>query len=240
MKPATPAAKQVSHILKLHGHQSTSDPLITSPLPVLYSFRRCPYAIRARMAIRYSNIRVELREVKLANKPAALLDASPKATVPILIHPNGSIIEESLDIMIWSLNQCDPEHWQQNQYNETVKTLIDTNDGPFKTDLDHYKYADRHPQHSAAFYRQQGEVFLAQLEQQLSHHTYLVSNTASIADIALFPFIRQFAYVDIHWFDSAPYPQLRNWLNSWLESELFLSIMKKYPCWDTEQPLLIL
>ena len=239
MRPAIPAAKRVSHISRLIHARAPLGPQALSSLPVLYSFRRCPYAIRARMAIRYSNIRLELREIKLANKPAALLAASPKATVPVLIQPDGSTIKESLEIISWSLNQHDPGHWRQSQYNNEINNLIETNDGAFKTDLDHYKYADRHPQHSIDFYRERGEVFLSQLEQRLTQHTYLVTDSISVADIAIFPFIRQFAYVDINWFDSAAYPKLRIWLNGWLKSELFLSVMNKYPHWEPNQTPLI-
>jgi len=168
-----------------------------------------------------------------------LLAASQKATVPVLIQPDGSTIEESIEIISWSLNQHDPGHWRQSQYNNEINNLIETNDGAFKTDLDHYKYADRHPQHSIDFYRERGEVFLSQLEQQLTQHTYLVTDSISVADIAIFPFIRQFAYVDINWFDSAAYPKLRIWLNGWLKSELFLSVMNKYPHWEPDQTPLI-
>ena len=150
--------------------------------------------------------------------------------MPILILNNRTVIDESLDIMHWSLHQYDPENWLQISHNKEANFLIHQNDTQFKIDLDHYKYAERFPQHTSLYYRQQGEKFLLQLEKHLNQNNFLISHSASIADIALFPFIRQFAYVDIKWFESSPYPKLRNWLHYWLESELFLSIMNKQPC----------
>jgi len=203
-------------------------------LPILYSFRRCPYAMRARLAIRYSNLQVELREVDLKNKPPEMLLASPKATVPVLLLSDYSVLDESLDIMHWSLQQSDSKNWLQNNYQEEIEQLIQQNDQSFKTDLDHYKYSDRFPQQTAVYYRQQGERFLKILEDKLLHHQFLINENISLADIALFPFIRQFAYVDIQWFDSSDYPKLRNWLTYWLESDLFISIMHKQACWTSD------
>ena len=191
--------------------------------------------MRARLAIRYSQLKVILREVDLKNKPAEMLLASPKATVPVLVCHDQTIIDESLDIMLWALNKNDPEHWLTAPINTQIHPLILQNDTQFKTHLDHYKYADRFPEQSPLVYRQQGEVFLKQLELNLTNHAFLNANTATLTDIALFPFIRQFAYVDIKWFETCPYPKLRNWLNNWLESELFQSIMQKHPVWQSEQ-----
>jgi glutathione S-transferase len=201
-------------------------------LAVLYSFRRCPYAMRARLAIRYSKLRVELREVDLKHKPDAMLQASPKATVPVLVCPDQTIIDESLDIMHWSLKQSDPQHWLQSAHKQLTTSLIQQNDSIFKTHLDRYKYAERFPGNTPLHYRQQGEAFLQQLEQQLKQHRYLVSDNASIADIAIMPFVRQFAHVDLKWFETSPYAQLRNWLFQCIESDLFQSIMTKTPCWQ--------
>lgn len=206
---------------------------------ILYSFRRCPYAMRARMAIHYSDCRVQLREVELKNKPEALLDISPKATVPVLLCDNGKVIDESLDIMHWTLQQNDPDHWLQPQYQAEVASLIEINDTVFKNHLDHYKYADRHPEFSQLEYRQQGEVFLQQLEQRLQQRAFLLSEKVSLADVAIFPFIRQFAHVDIGWFDQAPYPRLRAWLYQWMETTLFQSVMHKTPPWQAGDPPLI-
>lgn len=198
---------------------------------ILYSFRRCPYAMRARMALRYSDCRVQLREVELKNKPDALIAISAKATVPVLQCADGRVIDESLDIMHWALRHNDPHNWLQAQYQPEVSALIETNDTLFKRHLDHYKYADRYPEFSQLEYRQQGEVFLQQLEQRLQQQAYLLSERISLADVAIFPFIRQFAHVDIGWFDQAPYPCLRAWLYQWMESSLFQSVMQKYTPW---------
>jgi len=210
-------------------------------LPVLYSFRRCPYAMRARMAIAYSGNKVELREVALKEKPEALLQASAKGTVPVLVLENGEVIDESLDIMYWALSRHDPDHWLALTSDTKTESqqLINENDTVFKPYLDHYKYADRYPQHSTQYYRVQGETFLAQLEKRLSAHSHLLGSEISLVDIALFPFIRQFAHVDKDWFDQAPYPCLQAWLEALLGSELFNYVMKKYPPWDTTQNRLI-
>jgi len=203
-------------------------------LPILYSFRRCPYAMRARLAIRYSNLQVELREVDLKNKPSQMLLASSKATVPVLILSNDTVLDESLDIMLWSLQQNDPHDWLQISQHHEIDRLIQLNDQSFKVDLDHYKYADRFPEQTASFYRKQGEKFLMILEHKLTQHKYLINDNVSLADVALFPFIRQFAYVDIKWFETSEYPNLRSWLTYWLESDLFLSIMCKQACWSSK------
>jgi glutathione S-transferase len=205
--------------------------------PILYSFRRCPYAMRARMAIAYSEIQVELREVTLKNKPEALLQASAKATVPVLVLESDEVIDESLDIMLWALSIHDPDNWIGNL--EKASHLITENDSVFKTHLDHYKYADRHPEHSAEYYRSQGKAFLSQLESLLSSSKYLSGPELSIIDIALFPFIRQFSHVDKAWFDQAPYPLLQGWLAALLNSTLFAKTMEKQPVWEPGQsPLL--
>ena len=141
--------------------------------PILYSFRRCPYAIRARLAIRYSGVDVELRETLLKDKPEAMLYASPKGTVPVLILSNGQVIDESCDVMTWALGEYDPEHWfhgQSKDIQAQIMALIEINDRQFKPILDKYKYAARHPEQTQDFYRQQGTVFLQNLELSLSCH----------------------------------------------------------------------
>ena len=202
--------------------------------PVLYSFCRCPYAIRARMALACSGIRVELREVVLREMPAALLACSPKATVPVLLLPDGRVIDESRDIMEWSLAENDPQQWLPGAGEgvlEALNQLIGANDHSFKQHLDRYKYADRHPQHPASVYRAEAERFLQQLEWNLRQHGWLLGERMGLADVAIFPFVRQFALVDKAWFDRTPYPRLHAWLNHFLESALFLQVMKKYPQW---------
>jgi glutathione S-transferase len=197
-------------------------------LPILYSYRRCPYAMRARMALSYADIPVEIREISLKQKPAHMLQVSPKGTVPVLVLPDGQIIEQSLEIMQWALQQRDADGWltAAPQY---AALLITENDGSFKQHLDRYKYADRFPQHSAADYRQQGELFLAKLELHLQQTSFLLSNKISLADIAIFPFIRQFAAVDNSWFESTDYIKLKFWLQQLIESVLFKRVMVKYP-----------
>lgn len=202
---------------------------------ILYSFRRCPYAIRARLAIRISGLPVALREVKLANKPEALLACSSKGTVPVLQLPTGSVIDESLDIMRWGLEQSDPEGWLHGQGEQ----LIEVNDDEFKRHLDHYKYADRFPEQSMAYYRQQAEGFIGMLEQQLHATPFLSGEHCGLADMAIFPFIRQFAFVDKGWFDQSEYTQLQAWLQGLLSRPLFLSVMDKYVPWQPDDETII-
>lgn len=201
-------------------------------LPVLYSFRRCPYAMRARMALLYSSINLELREVLLKDKPSSMLAISAKGTVPVLLLPDSQVLDQSRDIMHWALAIDDPQQWLNEELLDSINRLIDYNDNQFKTHLDQYKYWERYPAESQEFYRAQGEVFLALLEEYLDRQSYLLADRISMADIALFPFIRQFAFVDKNWFDQAPYPKLQIWLQGFLESPLFLATMKKLPPWQ--------
>lgn len=204
------------------------------PRPILYSFRRCPYAMRARLAILLAQQRVELREILLKQKPEAMLEASPKGTVPVLILGDAGVIEESLAIMVWALTQNDPlDLLIADSTNEqaTAFELIEQNDDEFKPWLDRYKYADRYPEHEESYYRQQGETFIGELENRLIHHGQLIRQQASIADFAIFPFVRQFAHVDLTWWNGAPYPKVRHWLDNHLNSTLFSMTMAKYPNW---------
>ena len=207
--------------------------------PVLYSFRRCPYAMRARLSIIYTGVTVELREVALRNKPAELLIASPKGTVPVLVLPDGNVIEESIEIMRWAIQQNDPDNWNSIWQNTSAQNLIQANDGEFKYYLDHYKYADRYPEHSPTYYRQQGEVFLSQLEQRLQQNVYLFGTTSSLADAAIAPFIRQFAAVDADWFATSPYAALRQWLEEFINSALFQNVMQRYQPWNNDSGLVL-
>nr|CAA6808697.1 MAG: Glutathione S-transferase [uncultured Thiotrichaceae bacterium] len=197
-------------------------------LPTLYSFRRCPYAIRTRLALHYAEQSVDLHEVSLRDKPAEMLAISPKATVPVLQLPDGTVLEESLDIMLWALGLNDPQQLLPvgSELDEAL-ALITENDGEFKHWLDHYKYAVRHPEQSPEYYRQHGEVFLQKLEARLTENTYLSGSKITLSDIAIVPFVRQFAFVDKHWFDAAQYPALQRWLAVWLTSEVFLAVMAK-------------
>ena len=205
-------------------------------LPVLYSFRRCPYAIRARLAIKVSDLDVELREIKLSNKPEEMLACSPKGTVPVLILPNGTVIDESKDIMEWALNQSDPNDWLTDDValQQEANNLIDYNDNEFKKYLDLYKYADRYPENTAEYYRQQGEVFLEKLECELYKTKFILKEDITLVDMAVLPFIRQFAFVDKDWFDKSQYNKLKKWLEMLLETSLFNDVMKKHPVWSKE------
>ncbi|MEM6585435.1 MAG: glutathione S-transferase [Pseudomonadota bacterium] len=205
-----------------------------STLPILYSFRRCPYAMRARMALFVAGITVELREVKLANKPPELTQASPKATVPVLVLNDGAVIDESLAIMRWALEQSDPEGWLLGD----DAALIERNDGPFKRALDRYKYPTRYPDEAQGDedtfrfdHRSHGLAFLEELNTRLSDDRQLCGSTRSLTDIALFPFIRQFANTDRDWFDAQGLPHVHEWLEAHLSSPLFAAIMPKFTPW---------
>lgn len=192
---------------------------------LLYSFRRCPYAMRARLALRYSGVPVRIVEVSLKAKPAEMLALSPKGTVPVL-SVNGQVIDESLAIMQWALAQHDPDDWLLRG-DPAVLALVAENDQGFKYQLDRYKYAERYPEHPMEHYRAEGEVFLQKLEKLLTGRAYLLADHPSLADMALAPFVRQFAHVDRHWFASAPYPGVQRWLEAFLQSPLFIGVMAK-------------
>ena len=201
-------------------------------LPVLYSFRRCPYAIRARLAIKAAGVAVALREVVLRDKPAALIAVSPKATVPVLQLPDGTLLEQSLDIMRWALAARDPHGWLRADEHDPVQALIALNDGPFKQALDRYKYAPRHPERPSHAWRDEAvATMLAPLDARLADHRFLLRDTPSLADMAILPFVRQFAAVDATWFDAAPLANLRAWTASLTASPLFDSVMIRLPAW---------
>ena len=198
--------------------------------PILYSYRRCPYAMRARMALKYSEIEFEHREIELRNKPQSMLLASPKGTVPVLCV-DGSVIDQSIDIMRWALAQSDSAGWLKVE-NSLSQQWIEKNDGPFKLLLDQYKYPNRFPD------LQQSEtldsackLMLEPIEAALQSNPYLLANNLSWVDVAIFPFIRQFSMVDSQKFEELPFPKTKEWLNQLLESELFQSVMQKYPVW---------
>ncbi|KQM19774.1 glutathione S-transferase [Novosphingobium sp. Leaf2] len=205
------------------------------PLPILYSFRRCPYAMRARLALAISGKRYELREVKLSAKPEAMLAASPKGTVPVLVLPDGRVIDQSIDIMRHALAQHDPERWLDRD----DPALIADNDGPFKHGLDRYKYPDRHGVDAAA-HRDAGLNFLQRLEHTLCASAYLGGNERGLIDAAIIPFVRQFAAVDRGWFDAEPLPRLKAWLSAYLASGLFGAIMLRVPPWSPHTPDVII
>ena len=192
---------------------------------LLYSFRRCPYAMRARLALRYSGVAVRIIEVSLKAKPAEMLALSPKGTVPVL-SVEGRVIEQSLEIMQWALAQHDPDDWLL-QGDPAVLALIAENDQVFKHHLNRYKYAERYPEQPMEHYRAEGEVFLQKLEGLLAEREYLLAEHLSLADAALAPFVRQFAHVDREWFAGTAYDRLQAWLHRFLESPLFTAVMAK-------------
>lgn len=194
--------------------------------------------MRARMMIHSSGQQVELRDIPLKDKPEDMLAASPKATVPVLVLTDGAVLEESRDIMAWAIQQNDPENLLPNipSIRSDVAELLDENDGAFKSALDRYKYHVRFPEKSREEYRSEGERFLQKLDNRLTHHRYLAGSEATVADVGIFPFIRQFANSDRHWFDNAPYPKLQKWLEQWVKSDAFVHIMKKRPIWETGKP----
>ena len=203
--------------------------------PVFYSFRRCPYAMRARLAIAYAAVEVELREIVLRNKPVHMLSISPKGTVPVLQLENGHVIDESLNIMHWALSKCDPDNLLPDIHKESIQALIDENDNGFKQWLDRYKYADRYPEQSVEYYRDNCESWFKKLDDLLQAHSgFLVCSQLTLADLALLPFIRQCAHVDLEWFEGCKYQYLKKWLEQFKASTLFASIMPKIPTWNME------
>ena len=205
---------------------------MTASLDCLYSFRRCPYAMRARLGVLFAGLQVELREVTLKNKPAQMLAISPKGTVPVLRLADGAVIDESRDIMVWALEQQDPQGLLDATVLDQANALIEQNDNEFKYWLDRYKYADRHVEMTQTEYRQRGEGFLQVLESLLESRAYLLGDAPTIADIGVMPFVRQFAHVDRDVFNQLPYPNLQRWLQGWLAHPLFLQTMIKVPVWQ--------
>ena len=209
--------------------------------PILYSFRRCPYAMRARLAIASAGLECRLREVVLRDKPDAMLEASPKGTVPVLVLSDGTVIDESLDVMLHALRANDPEGWLRPDTGmlADMLALIAENDSGFKHHLDRYKYAARYENADFELHRAEGGAFLEALDRQLAAQTQLFGARISLADMAIMPFVRQFANTDRGWFDAQPWPHLQRWLSTHLESQRFKAIMPKFPQWKPgdEEPL---
>ncbi len=206
----------------------------TKPLPILYSLRNCPYAMRARIAIFKAKQTVLLRDIVLSNKPEEMIVASPKATVPVVVLSNGKVLEESLDVMLWALNETDPDNLLCSQSETALPEmlkLIETFDHEFKTCLEQYKCAKRYRENNISECRDVCEQFIRTLEHRLKRHAFIMSDTESLADIALLPFIRQFARVERQWYLQSPYPKVRQWLNHYLQSPMFTKVMAKYPLW---------
>lgn len=199
--------------------------------PILYSYRRCPYAMRARMALRYADIDLEIREISLREKPRSMLILSPKGTVPVLKLVDGGVIDQSLDIMSWALSQSDPNGWSTQSKHEQMNYLIHINDEYFKKILDQYKYSERHQIPIEEILKQALAIELIPLNTLLQKNNYLMGDQITLADIAIFPFIRQFSMVDIDWWDASNLNELKIWLNRFIQSDLFTSIMTKHPIW---------
>jgi glutathione S-transferase len=199
--------------------------------PILYSFRRCPYAIRARMSLYYSGITLEHREILLREKPKEFLELSPKGTVPVLKISETELLEESLEIMIWALKQNDPAGWLNADKN-TTDALIERNDNLFKKSLDRYKYPNRYPEEDCSNAQNQCKEILQDLNHRLEKTEQLCTNNITLADIAIFPFIRQCAFTDKNWFDTLPIPKLHQWLDNHLKSDLFSTVMVKFDPWE--------
>ncbi len=213
--------------------------MVKMPLPILYSFRRCPYAMRARLAIAAAGVECELREIVLRDKAAEFLALSPKATVPVMQTPAGQVIDESLDIMLWALGQADPQGWMtpDGAKSDQMMALILRADTEFKPNLDRYKYASRHSEDVSSEARDLAGQFLMHLNDLLAGTGYLFGKHLSLADMAIAPFVRQFANVDRQWFDAQHWPHLLAWLERFLNSAAFLSIMQKYPKWQAGDAL---
>ncbi|KRC17796.1 glutathione S-transferase [Acidovorax sp. Root217] len=204
-----------------------------SALPVLYSFRRCPYAMRARLALAVSGQACELREVVLRAKPQGLLQASPKATVPVLVLPDGQVLEQSLDIMRWALARNDPAGWLTPSHGTeaAMLALIAECDGPFKQALDRCKYPSRYPEADAVQAHAQAVEWLQGLEARLAGQPFLLGDHAALADMAIAPFVRQFAGIDADWWAAQTWPRLQAWLVQWQAGTLFERVMPKLPAW---------
>jgi glutathione S-transferase len=208
---------------------------MSATYPILYSFRRCPYAMRARLALMVSNRVCELREVVLRDKPQEMLEVSAKGTVPILIDVDGRVLDQSIDIMLWALRQHDPEKWLMPEQGSVaeMRELIALFDEGFKYHLDRYKYPDRYPGVDAQAHRHEGSLYLGRLNAQLSATKYLFGNNVALADMAIAPFVRQFAHTDRPWFNEQPWPGLQAWLAEFTESQIYSSVMQKYPKWES-------
>mgnify|MGYP001164410175 FL=1 len=196
--------------------------------PILWSFRRCPYAMRARLAIKASGVRVELREILLRDKPAAMLEASPKGTVPVL-ETGAGVVDESFDVMRWALAQSDPQNWLEMP--AAGFDLIAEADGPFKSALDRYKYHVRHVDGTREAAQSEGAALLWKLDRMLVGQDWLYG-TQSLADMAILPFVRQFANTDRTWFDAQNWENLLRWLTGFTDSDAFAAVMGKYPPWQ--------
>ncbi len=205
--------------------------------PIFYSFRRCPYAMRARLALRVSGVGYEHREVALKAKPAEMLAVSPKGTVPVLCLSTGEVLEQSLDIMLWALQGNDPESWLPSSPENWALTNagIALNDGEFKAHLDRYKYPQRFGLTDGVQHRTQAAEVLMQWQTRLAAQAFLSGSRWGLLDACVAPFVRQFARTDRAWFDAQPWPALSQWLTAFENSEAFAAVMHKHPLWVSQQ-----
>jgi len=209
----------------------------TSDAPILYSLQNCPYAMRARLALLLSEQAIIIRAISLKDKPQVMLNASPKGTVPVLILPDGKVIDESIDIMLWALEQHDPKNLLQRDKPEIEKkilALIAQGDAQFKHPLEQYRAAKRYHRDSEVHWREQCERFIQTLEKGLSETGYFIGSEPSLADYSFIPFMRQFGRVDKKWFAIAPYPKLKTWLSRQLQSQLYAKMMVKHEFWSEQ------
>jgi len=211
-------------------------------LPILYSLHQCPYALRARMGLLLAKQSVILRDIVMNNIPTQMFDVSTKGTVPVLIFNDSSVIDESLDIMLWALKQNDPNNLLYNHELDTLENmlaLISRNDNEFVAALKKYKAAARYHDNNIESTRHQCEPFINHLEENLTKHHYIMGNSLSLVDYAILPFIRQFSRVDRKWYTHAPYPKLRRWLEKHYQDPIFARAMTKYPQWLDSGELVI-
>lgn len=207
---------------------------LSGSLPVLYSLRNCPFAMRARMAIYRSQVPVLLRDIVLSDKPPEMLEASPKGTVPVVVTSCGTVIEESAEVMLWALGENDPDDLLLSTNPvmlDSMRGFIHLFDTEFKPCLETYRAAKRYHEPNLVECRQACEKYLSELEDRLTRHSFLISDQESLADLALLPFIRQFARVERQWYLQSPYPKLRQWLNQYLQSRMFSKVMTKHELW---------
>ncbi len=204
-----------------------------SEYPILYSFRRCPFAMRVRLVLHACEITCELREVILKDKPQEMVAISAKATVPVLQLPDAKIIDESYDIILWAIKQNDPNNWTSHL--DELAHLVKINDDEFKIHLDKYKYSSRHPELPKEEHRENANFFLKYLDELLDKKAFLSADHQTVTDLSIFPFIRQFAFVDKNYFDQLDFPRLQRWLDWHLNSTLFDKVMQKYVRWEEGQ-----
>ncbi|UOD50917.1 glutathione S-transferase [Orrella daihaiensis] len=196
--------------------------------PLLYSYRRCPYAMRARMALKVAGIHCKIIDIHLRDKPEHMLRVSPKGTVPVLCLSTDEVIDESLDIMHWALQQNDPQRWFDGLSDEQAQYLLSQTDGPFKQALDQYKYASRFPEKDPVSARESAmQALIDPLSAVLAQQHFIGGEKPVLQDIAIFPFVRQFAGVEPDWFSAHSPEAVRNWLTHWVQSDLFTAIMQK-------------